>query len=69
MKISKFERIYLIRLLIERGMTKKQAENRIDEDNGFLVELTSKLRKKKIKEKKERGKRFGEEFRKMKTKS
>ena len=53
---------------MQKGLSKIEAVERIRKDNGYLQELTSELREKKIREKKEKTRRFSEEFRKMKTK-
>ena len=69
MIISKSEKQYLIKVLMQNGLSKIQALERIEGDNGYLKELTSEVQKKRRKDKKEKTKRFGEEFRKMKSKS
>ncbi len=67
MRISKSEMTYLVGLLISRdGLTESQAKKRILDDNGHLKELTSKIRKKRNRKKKEDIMNFSKKFREFK---
>lgn len=67
MKIYKKEREVLIQILmLKHEISRQKAKEIIDEDNSYMKELTSKLRKENNRKKKDKTKRFGEEFEKMK---
>lgn len=64
MKISKKERDYLWKSKYS-DIPRKEFDRLIEAENGYLKELTSKIRKKRNLKNKDRMKNFGKEFSKM----